>query len=360
VGEGGLRFSIAGFPVSVPLGGLLGVLLIAYLWAPSFAEPGQSGIALAVVFAVLLYAAVLVHEIAHAVAARAFGFDVHGITLWLLGGYTVYEHRNARPWTEFVISVAGPLSTLGIAAACWWLAGLVGPPVSTVLGALAWTNLLLGVLNLLPGAPLDGGGVVKAVVWAMTGSEGSGSRAAGYAGLVLAGLIAALAIVSMLSGSGALLLTLVLAAFIGFGAYQSLKSARVGGQMERLGPQIPRLIRPVLAVGERDSLAAALHRWDTATQVGVVTVDTSGRLLAALSPDAAGAVPAERRAEVQVGPFTAAIPAKRRAVLSDDPHTLVVALADSGEPYLYVTDAEHRPLGVLLADDVNKALAGRR
>lgn len=359
MGEGGLRFRIAGFPVSVPLGGLLGVLLIAYLWAPSFAEPGESGIALAAVFAVLLYAAVLAHEIAHALAAKGFGFDVHGITLWLLGGYTVYEHRNARPWTEFVISVAGPLSTLGIAAVCWWLTGLVGPPASTVLGALAWTNLLLGVLNLLPGAPLDGGGVVKAAVWALTGSESAGSRAAGYAGLVLAGLIAALAIASMLSGSGFLLLTLVLAAFIGFGAYQSLQSARVGGRLEGLGPQIPRLIRPVLAVSERESLAAALQRWDTATQVGVVTVDASGRLLAALSPDAAEAVPADRRPDVQVGPFTAAIPAQRRAVLSDDPRTLVLALAESGEAFVYVTDDDHRPLGVLLADDVNKALAGR-
>ena len=146
MGEGGLRFHIAGFPVSVPLGGILGVLLIAYLWTPNFSEPGRSGITLAVVFAVLLYAGVLVHELAHAWAARAFGYPVHGITLWLLGGYTVYERRSSRPWPELVIAVIGPVSTLLLAAGCWVLAANTGGSVSLLFGALAWTNGLLGVL----------------------------------------------------------------------------------------------------------------------------------------------------------------------------------------------------------------------
>ena len=99
-------------PLLVLIGGILGVLLIAYLWTPNFSQPGRSGIVLAVVFAVLLYLGVLVHELAHAWAARAFGYPVHGITLWLLGGYTVYERRTSRPWPELVIAVIGPVSTL--------------------------------------------------------------------------------------------------------------------------------------------------------------------------------------------------------------------------------------------------------
>lgn len=85
MGEGGLRFQIAGIPVSLPLGGVLAVLLIAYLWAPTFEQPGSSGLFLAGIFAVLLYVGVLVHELAHAWAARSFGYPVQGITLWLLG-----------------------------------------------------------------------------------------------------------------------------------------------------------------------------------------------------------------------------------------------------------------------------------
>ncbi len=356
MGEGGLRFQVAGFPVHVPLGGILGVLLIAYLWAPSFADGANSGITLAVVFAVLLYLSVFVHELAHAWAAKAFGYPVHGITLWLLGGYTVYERRQSRPWPEFVIAVIGPVSTLVLALACWVLAGVTSGATAQVLAALTWTNLLLGVLNLLPGAPLDGGGVVKALVWRVTGSEYSGARAAGYAGLVIAALLAAVAVVSLVTGGTGLLLTGVLAIFIGLGAYQSLRSGAADRALDRILPHLSHLIRPVLAVSERDTLGGALSRWDRSTQVSVVSVDDQGRLLAVLSPEAAQAVPESRRADVAIGPFTLPIPTGQRAVLADDPMLLLQALSDSQQPLLFVTDAGARPLGVLLAADVNRAL----
>ncbi len=360
MGEGGLRFHIAGFPVSVPLGGILGVLLIAYLWTPNFSEPGRSGITLAVVFAVLLYAGVLVHELAHAWAARAFGYPVHGITLWLLGGYTVYERRSSRPWPELVIAVIGPVSTLLLAAGCWVLAANTGGSVSLLFGALAWTNGLLGVLNLLPGAPLDGGGVVKSLVWRISGSESAGAKAAGYAGLVIAAALGALAVVSLSRGGGGLLLMGVLALFIGFGAYQSLQSARSSGTLDRIATRLPHLIRRVLAVSQTDSLGAALDRWDRQNQPAVVTVDEQGRLLAVLSPPAADAVPADRQHSVAIGPFTAAIPTDQRIVLDDDPRELVLEMARSGVSLAFVTDRDGRPLGVLFAADVNNLLENPR
>jgi Zn-dependent protease len=356
MGEGGLRFHVAGFPVSVPLGGILGVLLIAYLWTPNFTEPGRSGIVLAVVFAVLLYAGVLVHELAHAWAARAFGYPVHGITLWLLGGYTVYERRSSRPWPELMIAVIGPVSTLVLAGLCWVLAEATSGSTSLLLGALAWTNGLLGVLNLLPGAPLDGGGVVKSLVWRVSGSESAGAKAAGYAGLVIAVLLGVLAVWSFSRGGGGLLLLGVLAVFIGFGAYQSLRSARSSGTLDAIATRLPHLIRRVLPVSEHEKLGAALDRWDRSTQPAVVTVDAQGRLLAVLSPPAADAVPAERRADVLIGPFTTAIPADQRVVLDDDPRELVLSMARSGAPLAFVTDPDGRPLGVLFAGDVNNLL----
>jgi hypothetical protein len=212
------------------------------------------------------------------------------------------------------------------------------------------------VLNLLPGAPLDGGGMVKALVWRLRGSEGAGSRAAGLAGLVIAGLLAVFAVWAMVNGGGFLLLTLLLAGFIGFGAYQSIRNAGAHNAWQALGPRIPHMLRPVLAVSDRESLAAALERWDRVRQVAVVTVDGQGRLLAAVSPEAAQAVPAERRGEVAVGPFTVAIPADQRSALGPDPLAPVHALADSGEPVVFVTDEDGRPLGVLMAVDVNAAL----
>lgn len=356
MGDSGLRFHVAGFPVSLPLGGILGVLLIAYLWAPTFAGPAGDGLLLAGVFAVLLYVAVLVHELAHAWAARAFGYPVHGITLWLLGGYTVYERRDSRPWPELVISVVGPLSTLMIAGGCWLLESALTGAAATLAGALAWTNLLLGVLNLLPGAPLDGGGLVKAVVWRLSGSETVGARAAGYAGLVVAGLLVLLTVWAALNGAGFLFLTLLLAAFIGFGAYQAVRTAGAGSSWRALAGNVAHMLRPLLAVSDQELLGPALQRWDRSVQVAVVTVDAQGRLLAALSAEAAAAVPPEHRSSVGVAPFTRAIPTAQRAVLADDPLAPVHALAQSGEPLVFVTDADGRPLGVLTARDVNAAL----
>lgn len=356
MGDGGLRFTVAGVPVSLPLGGIVGVLLIAYLWAPNFAGPGSSGVVLAGVFAVLLYVAVLIHELAHAWTARAFGYPVRGITLWLLGGYTVYERRDSRPWPELAISLSGPLTTLVVAAGCWVLAEATSGTVGALAAALAWTNVLLGVLNLLPGAPLDGGGVVKSVVWRITGSEVTGARAAGYSGLVVAGLIGLFAVWTTVTGQGFLLLTLLLAGFIGFGAYQSIRTAGAQNAWQALGPRIPHMLRPVLAVSDRETVASALQRWDRQNQVAVVTVDDRGRLLAALSPAAAEAVPGDRAAVVEVGPFTVAIPGDRRVVLAEDPLSVVQALADSQESSVFVTDDLGRPLGVLLAADVNAAL----
>lgn len=356
MGDSGLRFNVAGFPVSLPLGGIVGVLLIAYLWAPNFSTPGRSGLLMAAVFAVLLYVCVLIHELAHAWAARGYGYPVHGITLWLLGGYTVYERRDSRPGPELVISLTGPLSTLVLAGLCWVGAQVTTGQTGALLGALAWTNLLLGVLNLLPGAPLDGGGIVKAAAWRLSGSESTGAKAAGYAGMVIAGLLALFTIWAFLNGGAFLLLTLLLAGFIGFGAYQSVRNADARQAWQNVGERIPHLIRPVLAVSDRETLQAALDRWDRARQVSLVTVDDHGRMLAALAIAAADAVPIERRAEVLIGPFTSIIPAEQRVVLGDDPMDLVRALSDSGLSAVFVTDDRMRPLGVLLATDVNAAL----
>lgn len=356
MGDSGLRFNVAGFPVSLPLGGIVGVLLIAYLWAPNFSTPGSSGLLMAAVFAVLLYICVLIHELAHAWAARAYGYPVHGITLWLLGGYTVYERRDTRPGPELVISLSGPLSTLVLAGLCWGGAQAASGEPGALLGALAWTNLLLGLLNLLPGAPLDGGGIVKAAGWKLSGSEATGAKAAGYAGMVIAGLLGAFTIWAFLNGGAFLLLTLLLAGFIGFGAYQSVRNADARQAWANVGERIPHLIRPVLAVSDRETLQAALDRWDRARQVSLVTVDDQGRMLAALAIAAADAVPAERRGEVLIGPFTSIIPAEQRVVLGDDPMDLVRALSDHALSAVFVTDDRMRPLGVLMATDVNAAL----
>ena len=142
-------------------------------------------------YAVLLLGSVLVHEIAHALAARSRGMQVKEVTADFLGGHTSFVTSSGSPGTSAIVAVAGPLANLLIAAAAWplqlWLAGQPGLQIAAlVLWGLALVNVFLAVFNLLPGMPLDGGQLVMALVWKVTGRAHRGWTVAGYLGQVLA------------------------------------------------------------------------------------------------------------------------------------------------------------------------------
>ncbi|MGW7752288.1 site-2 protease family protein [Streptomyces violaceusniger] len=179
--------------------------------------PGRSGTAYAlasVVGAVLLMGSLLLHEAAHAVAARRKGVSVEDVTLWALGGMT----KMGRPRTAgvaFWVAVIGPLTSLVIGGvtlgAGIGLHTLTGWGVPTaVLIWLGWANLLLGVFNLLPAAPLDGGRVVQAAIWWRTGDRERADRAAGRGGQILGMALIAIGWISFLRGNtGGLWLSLI-------------------------------------------------------------------------------------------------------------------------------------------------------
>lgn len=186
---------------------------------------------LAAVFVFGLYVSVLLHEVAHVVVARAYGMPVPSVTLHLLGGETAIEGDSRAPGQEFWTAIVGPLTSLVVALAAWWTTGyMTAGSAETVMGAFAYVNALVGVLNLLPGLPLDGGRVFRAAIWAVSGSRSTGTTAAGWTGRALA--VAALAVPLLLAakyGTDRVLFDLVIsvlvAAFLWAGASQALKSA---------------------------------------------------------------------------------------------------------------------------------------
>ena len=148
----------------------------------------------------LLLLSVLLHELGHSLVARARGVRVLGITLFLFGGVSTLEDEAASARDEFLIAIAGPATSVALAAGCWALATALpgnGAPRAT-LSYAATLNLVLGAFNLLPGFPLDGGRVLRAAIWRLSGSQSRGTRVASYAGqgvgllLVLWGLFQAL------------------------------------------------------------------------------------------------------------------------------------------------------------------------
>ncbi|MFE9649129.1 site-2 protease family protein [Streptomyces sp. NPDC006365] len=179
--------------------------------------PGRSTTAYTVaglVGALLLLLSLLAHESAHAITARRKGIPVHTVTLWALGGMTEMG-KPPTPNGALLVAVSGPLTSLGIGGAALGAgtgldAGLGWEVPAAVLVWLGWANLLLGVFNLLPAAPLDGGRVVQALMWRRTGDRERAERAAGRSGQILGILLIALGWVAFLGGAwGGLWLVLI-------------------------------------------------------------------------------------------------------------------------------------------------------
>lgn len=133
----------------------------------------------------LLFGSVLVHELAHSLVARARGLPVKSITLFVFGGVSSIEREPNSPGIEFQMAFVGPLASAIIGAVSWAVALVVGassPLLSSVLEYLGVINLLLAAFNLLPGLPLDGGRVLRSIVWKLSGSLRTATRWAARAG----------------------------------------------------------------------------------------------------------------------------------------------------------------------------------
>jgi Zn-dependent protease/CBS domain-containing protein len=182
------------------IGSLFGIpLLIDYSWfvilALATSEYASSyrlwGLALSwsagLAIALLLFGSVLLHELGHSLAAMSQGIKVNSITLFLFGGIASIESESKTPGQAFQVAIAGPLVSLGI----FLILGLgsqVLPPTSLlkiIAERVAEINLVLGLFNLIPGLPLDGGQVLKAAIWKITGSRFAGVRWAAKIGQVL-------------------------------------------------------------------------------------------------------------------------------------------------------------------------------
>jgi Zn-dependent protease/CBS domain-containing protein len=194
------------------------------------------------VSSLLFFLSILAHELSHAFVAQLSGIRVPSITLFLFGGVSQMESEARRPASEMSIAAVGPLTSFVLAAAFWALHRLLPADASPLVGAvvayLAWINAALGVFNLLPGFPLDGGRVLRAVLWWKTGSLRRATRLSADAGKGLA--IGMIVLGGFQIFSGALLggLWLILIAMflrsVAEGSYQNLvmtqvlEGARVG------------------------------------------------------------------------------------------------------------------------------------
>ncbi len=158
----------------------------------------------AFISALLLFVCVLLHELAHSLVAQVHGLTVKNITLFIFGGVATIEEEMKRPGIEFQIAVMGPITSLCLAAIAFLLAWPFrgnNSPTEAVLDYLAASNFLLGVFNLIPGLPLDGGRVLRSIAWKITGNIQKSTRIASYAGQAIAFVFILLGIAAFFTGN---------------------------------------------------------------------------------------------------------------------------------------------------------------
>ncbi|MFE1755816.1 site-2 protease family protein [Streptomyces anandii] len=362
-----------GVPVYVAPSWFLVAALITWVFGGQLdrvlPELGAARYLVALFFAVAFYGSVLVHELAHTIAAIRFKLPVRRIQLQFFGGVSEIEKEAETPGREFVLAFVGPLLSLALAGV-FYLALLPvqrGTVPGVLLAGLMISNLIVAVFNLLPGLPLDGGRMLRAVVWKITGKPMSGTVAAAWVGRALA--VSVLIGLPLLTQSGTFgstaedsvgmdtvtdaLLAAILAAIIWTGAGNSLRMARLREHLPELRART--LTRRAVPVETGTSLAEALRRANEAGARALVVVDGHGEPLSLVRESAIVGVPEHRRPWVQAGELAQELTDGMRVsaelagedlldVLRATPATEYLVVEDTGEIY-----------GVLSAADVERA-----
>jgi Zn-dependent protease len=307
---GGFRVGrVLGVPVLVSPTWLLFAGFVVLSFGPNLAQDyGQTrGYVGAASVAVLLLLSVLLHEIGHCVVARAFGLPVRSITITFLAGLTEITEPPQTPAREYAVAVIGPmvsllLAGLGIASLQLFESGSLPFLLAAI---VAVSNGLVAGFNLLPGLPLDGGRVLRAAAWKLTGDGDRATRIAAWAGRGVAVVVVPALLLGILPALGVtstsvftVVFTVLIATFIYVGASASLQRAKVLERLPRA--TVARLARPALEVAADLPLAEAVRRAQEADLRAIVVTDSTGRLQAVVSEAAVLATPEERRPWVTV------------------------------------------------------------
>jgi Zn-dependent protease len=236
---GSLRlFRLAGIRVTVDPSWFLIFLLVAWSLAVGYLPrqmPGAGTASLwltALVLAALLFASVLAHEFSHALVARRQNLEVEEIMLFVFGGVAKLEGEPREARSEFLISVAGPAMSIGLGLGILWIARVLDPIASdAVYAGLRWLGLInvaLAVFNLVPGFPLDGGRILRAILWWRMGDFERSTVAAARVGQTFAGLlIAAGVFLALTTGGFGWLWEVIIGWFLWTAASRSVQLARL-------------------------------------------------------------------------------------------------------------------------------------
>ncbi|WP_404819335.1 site-2 protease family protein [Streptomyces marincola] len=371
-GGGFLMGRVFGVPVYVAPSWFLVAALITWFFGNQLdrvlPELGGARYLVSLFFAVAFYASVLVHELAHTLAAVRFDLPVRRIQLQFFGGVSEIERESQTPGREFVLAAVGPLLSL-VLAGVFYLGMLVvesGTVPGVLLAGLMISNLIVAAFNLLPGLPLDGGIMLRAVVWKLSGSPMTGTVAAAWTGRLLA--IAVLVGFPLITHMGSVtdrdsftglqsltdaLLAAILAAIIWTGAGNSLRRARLRERLPALNARA--LTRRAVPVAAETPLSEALRRANDVGAGALVVVDGQGAPLSLVREAGIAEVPEHRRPWVPVGSLAQVLTDGMRVPADLTGERLLDRLRATPATEYLVVEETGEIYGVLSSRDVERA-----
>jgi Zn-dependent protease/predicted transcriptional regulator len=360
---------IAGIRIEVNASWLIILVLLtvslATSWFPS-AIPGASfGLYLGLGFlaSVLLFASVLLHELAHSLVARSRGLNVSSITLFIFGGVSNLEQEPRTAGDEFELSVVGPLTSLLIGGVCFAISRVVpsnSHALLSLLDYLALTNVLLGAFNLIPGFPLDGGRVFRSIIWGITGNLRTATRVATGVGQFVAYLFIFWGIIQVFGGN---LFGGIWTGFIGWFLLNAAQSANAQSVLQNVfaGVTVGQVMQPVTAVTQANrSLSQLVYETIYPTGAQVLPVTQMDRFAGIITLTEVNQHPQNQWDQVTVG--QAMVPAAQlHTVQPDQPLTDALPLMVGPERDIVpVVDADDRLVGVLTRMNVLRLIETRR
>ncbi|GAA2047635.1 MULTISPECIES: site-2 protease family protein [Streptomyces] len=371
-GGGLLMGRVFGVPIYVAPSWFLVAALITWFFGNQLdrvlPELGAGRYLVSLFFAVAFYASVLVHELAHTYAAIRFDLPVRRIQLQFFGGVSEIEKESQTPGREFVLAGVGPLLSLVLGGIFW--AGMLtverGTVPGVLLAGLMLSNVIVAAFNLLPGLPLDGGRMLRAVVWRISGNPMTGTVAAAWTGRVLAVVVLiGFPLATHLTGvterdsyTGInsltdALLAAILAAIIWTGAGNSLKMARLRERLPALNART--LTRRAVPVTAATPLSEALRRANDAGARALVVVDGQGAPHALVREAGIASVPEHRRPWVAVSTLAQDIEDGMRVPADLTGEALLDHLRATPATEYLVVEENDEIYGVLSTTDVERA-----
>jgi Zn-dependent protease/CBS domain-containing protein len=310
-----------------------------------------------IVTALALFASVLVHELSHSFVALARGHGVHSITLFIFGGVSNLKSEAEDPTDEFLISVVGPLTSFALAAVSWLALqalSLGGSPLGAVLGYLALINVMLGAFNLLPGFPLDGGRVLRSLIWAASGSLRRATEIASYVGQGFGFLLIFSGVWQVLGGN---FLSGLWIGFIGWFLNSAAESTRQQQALQEglRGARVAELMNPQPPIAG-PAMSVQQFVFDHVVRLGqrALLVVDGGRLLGIASITDAKEVPQEAWPTTTVGAIMTPAPLKTVSPDADVNSTLQLLVEGSLNQVPVVRDQQL--VGLLSRADILRFL----